>query len=96
MAVAARSACAAGFRYASADPADTIAVVLRCPGRDPRVALAEPSSRPPRPRTVGPSAESGRGLSELTAPADDRGTDPPEPGDVGETAWFSPAVREPM
>ncbi|UUU36404.1 ATP-binding protein [Streptomyces sp. CA-210063] len=81
-------------RHASADPADTIAVVLECSERELRVTLADPT--PPRPRTVGPGSESGRGPAVVAALADDWGTDPPEPGAVGKKVWFSLAVREPM
>lgn len=77
-------------------PADTIAVVLECSERELRVTLADTSPAPPRPRTVVPSAGSGRGLSVVAAPADDWGADPPEPGDVGKKVWFPLAVREPM
>ncbi len=83
-------------RHASADPADTIAVVLESSGRELRVTLADPSPVPPRPRTVTSFAESGRGLSIVSALADDWGTEPPEPGDAGKRVWFSLAVREPM
>ncbi|ULR48179.1 ATP-binding protein [Streptomyces deccanensis] len=83
-------------RHASADPADTIAVVLEHSGCELRVTLADPSPVPPRPRTVTPSAESGRGLSIVSALADDWGTEPPEPGDTGKRVWFSLAVREPV
>ncbi|WP_251828979.1 ATP-binding protein [Streptomyces sp. ATCC 21386] len=82
-------------RHASAGPADTIAMVLECSGRELRVTLADPSPVPPRPRTVPASAESGRGLSIVSALADDWGTEPPEPGDEGKRVWFSLAVREP-
>ncbi|WP_326573555.1 hypothetical protein OG889_01505 [Streptomyces sp. NBC_00481] len=65
-------------------------------GRDLRVTFAEPSPGSPPSRTVGPVAESGHGLCVVAAPGDDRGTDPPEPGDVGGTVWFSLAAGEPM
>jgi anti-sigma regulatory factor (Ser/Thr protein kinase) len=83
-------------RHASTDPADTIAVLLECSGRELRVTLADPSPVPPRPRTAGAGAESGRGLSIVAALADDWGTGPPEPGHVGKKVWFSLAVREPV
>lgn len=82
-------------RHGSADPGDTIAVVLECSGRELRVTLADPSPVPPRPRTAPASAEAGRGLSIVSALADDWGTEPPEPGDAGKRVWFSLAVREP-
>lgn len=83
-------------RHASADPADTVAVVLEYSERELRVTLADPSPAPPRPRSVGSGAESGRGLSIVAALADDWGTDPPEPGDVGKRVWFSLAVQGPV
>ena len=82
-------------RHAGADPADTIAVVLECSGRALRVTLADPSPVPPRARAVTSFAESGRGLSIVSALADDWGTEPPDTGDVGKKVWFSLAVREP-
>lgn len=93
-------------RHANADPADTIVVVPERSERSEhsehelRVTLADPSPAPPppppRPRTVGPSAEWGRGPAIVAAPADDWGTDPPAPGDAGKKVGFSLAVREPM
>ncbi|WP_236067551.1 ATP-binding protein [Streptomyces brasiliscabiei] len=83
-------------RHTGADPADTIGVVVEWSGLTLRVTLADPSPAPPRPRAVAPFAESGRGLSIVAALADDWGTDPPEPGDVGKRVWFSLAVREPV
>ncbi|MFE7837113.1 ATP-binding protein [Streptomyces sp. NPDC057474] len=83
-------------RHAGADPVGTVAVALECAVRELRVTLADPSPAPRRPRTGGPTAESGRGLFIVAASADDWGTDPPEPGEVGKKVWFSLAVREPM
>lgn len=82
-------------RHTGAVPTDTIAVSLECFERELRVSLADPSPTRPLPRTADGAAESGRGLSIVAALADDWGTDPPDPGDVGKKVWFSLTVPEP-
>ncbi|UUU19452.1 hypothetical protein [Streptomyces sp. DSM 40750] len=42
------------------------------------------------------SADPADTIAVVAAPADDRGTDPPEPGDVGKKVRFSLAVRGPV
>ncbi|GAA3803000.1 hypothetical protein GCM10023083_42800 [Streptomyces phyllanthi] len=80
-------------RHASTDPSDTVGVTLEYSGDRLRVTLADSSSVQPRPRTPDAGAETGRGLSIVEALADDWGTDPPGPGDIGKTVWFSMDVR---
>jgi anti-sigma regulatory factor (Ser/Thr protein kinase) len=80
-------------RHASTDPGDTVGVTLEYTGDRLRVTLTDSSPVRPVPRAPEAGAESGRGLSIVAALADDWGTDPPGPGDIGKRVWFSLAVE---
>ncbi|GHH83443.1 hypothetical protein GCM10018793_45540 [Streptomyces sulfonofaciens] len=76
-------------RHASSHPRDVITITLECTDRELRVTVADPSPMPPRPRAPDASAESGRGLSIVSALVDDWGTAPPDPHSNGKKVWFT-------
>ncbi|MFE6282126.1 ATP-binding protein [Streptomyces sp. NPDC057877] len=77
-------------RHASHGPTDTVTVIIDCTEHALRVTVADSSpALPQSPAVVDETAESGRGLTIVTALADDWGVAAPEPGNPGKRVWFT-------
>jgi anti-sigma regulatory factor (Ser/Thr protein kinase) len=81
-------------RHIGGSPHDIITITLECTKEELRITVADPSPRLPRPCAPDESAESGRGLSIVSALADDWGTAPADPGAPGKKVWFTLSTKD--